>query len=191
VLQYRICLEQKQYAPTTINLRLATVRLVAYKAADSELLSPELAAGIRRVNGVCWLGVRIGKWLMAEEGKHLLVSLRLVKTSRMIRDLEGSGPCARDSDRVSFFGLEVRVRSFRSFRLATNQTERVQPYASGPALLQFAVRQTSRVHDTRLWHHWDSDVRDSTQESTSEVETLNPEQLSCLWRIDGVTDFWG
>ena len=48
VLRYRISLEQKQYAPSTINLRLAAVRRIAYEAADSGLLSPELAAGIRR-----------------------------------------------------------------------------------------------------------------------------------------------
>src|SRR5438093_3162594 len=52
VLRYRINLEQKQYAPSTINLRLAAVRRIAYEAADSGLLSPELAAGIRRVKGV-------------------------------------------------------------------------------------------------------------------------------------------
>ena len=52
VLRYRISLEQKQYAPSTINLRLAAVRRIAYEAADSGLLSPELAAGIRRVKGV-------------------------------------------------------------------------------------------------------------------------------------------
>ena len=56
VLRYRIHLEQKQYAPTTINLRLAAVRRVAYEAADSGLLSPELAAGIRRVKGVRRIG---------------------------------------------------------------------------------------------------------------------------------------
>jgi len=47
VLRYRIYLEQRQYAPATINLRLAAVRRVAYEAADAGLLSPELAAGIR------------------------------------------------------------------------------------------------------------------------------------------------
>src|SRR4051812_21453796 len=52
VLRYRIHLEQRHLAPTTINLRLAAVRRVAYEAADSGLLSPELAAGIRRVKGV-------------------------------------------------------------------------------------------------------------------------------------------
>src|SRR5919106_1885127 len=49
VLRYRIHLEQRGYAPATINLRLAAVRRVAYEAADAGLLSPELAAGIRRV----------------------------------------------------------------------------------------------------------------------------------------------
>src|SRR5712692_3516858 len=51
VLRYRIHLEQRQYAPATINLRLAAVRRIAYEAADAGLLSPELAAGIRRVQG--------------------------------------------------------------------------------------------------------------------------------------------
>src|SRR5215831_17037001 len=74
VLRYRIYLEQKHYAPTTINVRLATVRRVAYEAADSGLLSPELAAGIRRVKGVRRIGVRVGNWLMAEQGKRLLAS---------------------------------------------------------------------------------------------------------------------
>ena len=63
VLRYRINLEQKQYAASTINLRLAAVRRIAYEAADSGLLSPELAAGIRRVKGVRRLGVRVGNWL--------------------------------------------------------------------------------------------------------------------------------
>jgi hypothetical protein len=44
VLGYRISLEQRRYAPSTINLRLAAVRKIAYEAADSGLLSPELAA---------------------------------------------------------------------------------------------------------------------------------------------------
>ena len=74
VLRYRIYLEQKQYAATTINLRLAAVRRVAFEAADSGLLSPELAAGIRRVKGVRRIRVRVGNWLTAEQSKRLLAS---------------------------------------------------------------------------------------------------------------------
>ena len=51
VRRYRISLEQRQYAPSTINPRLAAVRRLAYEAADCGLLSPDLAAGIRRVKG--------------------------------------------------------------------------------------------------------------------------------------------
>src|SRR5271167_1068353 len=72
VTRYRISLEQRQYASSTINLRLAAVRRLAYEAADCGLLSPDLAAGIRRVKGVKRLGVRIGNWLTADEGKKLL-----------------------------------------------------------------------------------------------------------------------
>ena len=72
VLRYRIHLEQRHYAPATINLRLAAVRRVAYEAADAGLLSPELAAGIRRVKGVRRLGVRLGNWLTADQGRRLL-----------------------------------------------------------------------------------------------------------------------
>jgi len=50
VLRYRFFLEQKNLAPSTINVRLAAVRRLAFEAADTGLLSPELAAGIGRVN---------------------------------------------------------------------------------------------------------------------------------------------
>jgi hypothetical protein len=67
-------LEDRHLAPTTINLRLAAVRRVAYEAADSGLLSPELAAGIRRVKGVRRIGVRLGNWLTADQGRSLLLN---------------------------------------------------------------------------------------------------------------------
>jgi len=71
VTLYRIHLESRQLAPGTINVRLAAVRRRAYEAADSGLLSPELAAGIRRVKGAQKLGVRLGNWLTAEEARRL------------------------------------------------------------------------------------------------------------------------
>jgi hypothetical protein len=66
VTRYRIHLESRPLAPGTINVRLAAVRRLAYEAADSGLLSPELAAGIRRVKGARRLGVRLGNWLTAQ-----------------------------------------------------------------------------------------------------------------------------
>lgn len=51
-LRYRFHLEERCLAPGTINVRLAAVRRLAYEAADAGLFSPELAAGIHRVNGV-------------------------------------------------------------------------------------------------------------------------------------------
>ena len=72
VTRYRIHLESRQLAPGTINGRLAAVRLV-YEAADCGLLSPELAAGIRRVKGAKKLGVRLGNWLTAEQARNLLL----------------------------------------------------------------------------------------------------------------------
>jgi site-specific recombinase XerD len=75
VLRYRIHLEQRNLAPSTINVRLAAVRRLAYEASDTGLLSPELAAGIRRVKGAKRLGVRIGNWLSIDEAKALLLQL--------------------------------------------------------------------------------------------------------------------
>src|SRR5207248_9001441 len=85
VLWYRIHLEQRHDAPATINLRLAAVRRVAYEAADAGLLSPELAAGIRRVKGVRRIGVRLGNWLTPEQGR-LLLARALPSTPRALRD---------------------------------------------------------------------------------------------------------
>jgi integrase len=96
VLRYRIHLEQRHYAPATINLRLAAIRRVAYEAADAGLLSPELAAGIRRVKGVRRLGVRLGNWLTADQGRRLLrhsdlMTVRERRNHAMLAVLIGCG----------------------------------------------------------------------------------------------------
>ena len=96
VLRYRIHLEQRPYAPATVNLRLAAVRRLAYEAADAGLLSPELAAGIRRVQGVRRLGVRLGNWLTPDQGRRLLdhprpVAPREARDHAMLALLIGCG----------------------------------------------------------------------------------------------------
>ena len=72
VLRYRYELEARRLAPATINLRLAAVRRLAYEASDNGLLNPDLAAGIRRVKGAKRLGIRLGNWLTADQGRKLL-----------------------------------------------------------------------------------------------------------------------
>jgi site-specific recombinase XerD len=71
VLRYRIHLESRCLAPGTINLRLGAVRRLAYEASDCGSLSPDLAAGIRRVKGLKKIGVRIGNWLTPEQSQRL------------------------------------------------------------------------------------------------------------------------
>src|ERR1700689_1503192 len=71
VTRYRIHLEDRHLAPGTINVRLAAVRRLAYEAADTGLLSPDLAAGIRRVKGSKKLGIRLGNWLTVDEARTL------------------------------------------------------------------------------------------------------------------------
>src|SRR5262245_39909417 len=73
VLRYRIELEGHLSA-STINVRLAAVRRLAYEAADSGVLSPEMAAGIQRVKGAKRLGVRLGNWLTVEQSRAVLAA---------------------------------------------------------------------------------------------------------------------
>jgi site-specific recombinase XerD len=72
VVRYRMYLESRHLAANTINQQLAAVRRLAHEAADSGLLSPELAAGISRVRGVKQLGFRSGNWLSAEQSSEVL-----------------------------------------------------------------------------------------------------------------------
>ena len=51
VTRYRIALEQRRYAPSTINLRLAAVRRLAYEALDCGLLSPDLPRAFKGSKG--------------------------------------------------------------------------------------------------------------------------------------------
>src|SRR5215467_4518166 len=84
VLRYWLDLESRRLAPSSINLRLAAVRRLAYEAADTGLLSPELAAGIRPVKGAKRIGVRLGNWLTVEQSRALLqaVDVETVKGRR-------------------------------------------------------------------------------------------------------------
>ncbi|MGJ5819981.1 tyrosine-type recombinase/integrase [Paludibaculum fermentans] len=70
VLRYRMHWESRHLAPGTINLPLGAVRRLSYEAADCELLSSDLAAGIRRIKGVKRFEVRLGNWLTSEQSQR-------------------------------------------------------------------------------------------------------------------------
>jgi integrase len=113
VTRYRIALEQHPYAASTINLRLAAIRRLAYEASDCGLLSPDLAAGIRRVKGVRRFGVRVGNWLTAEEAKKLLStesrdSLRSCRNRALLALLIGCGLRRAEVTTLRFEDFQLR-----------------------------------------------------------------------------------
>ena len=122
VLRYRFFLEQKNLAPSTINVRLAAVRRLAHEASATGLLSPDLAAGIRRVKGAKRLGVRIGNCLTVDQSKTLLGeppsgSLRGKRDRAILALLIGCG-----LRRAELVGLETEA--FQTLDLALqNLTE--------------------------------------------------------------------
>src|SRR5665811_315645 len=113
VLRYRFFLEQRNLAPSTINVRLAAVRRLAYEASDCGLLSPELAAGIRRVKGAKRLGTRIGNWLTADQCRSLmrapcLETLRGKRDRAILAVLIGCG--LRRAELVGLHAEDLQIR---------------------------------------------------------------------------------
>lgn len=89
------------------------MRRLADEAVDSGLLSPELAAGIRRVKGVKQLGHRAGNWINLEQSKSLLEksndeTLRNNRELAMISILLGCG--LRRAELASLRTEDVQIR---------------------------------------------------------------------------------
>jgi integrase len=113
VLRFRLYLEFLGLAAGTVNQRLAAVRRLAYEAADSGLLSPELAAGIRRVKGAKQLGARMGNWLTQDQVRLLLEKadgddLRSVRDLAMISVLVGCGLRRAEFAALTVEDLQIR-----------------------------------------------------------------------------------
>lgn len=92
---------------------LAAVRRLAYEAADCSLLSADLAAGIRRVKGAKRLGIPVGNWLTAEQGKRLLLttnesSLRDKRNRATIAMLLGCGLRRAELTALRFADMQQR-----------------------------------------------------------------------------------
>src|SRR5258708_2262141 len=113
VVRYRMYLESRGLVANTVNQQLAAVRCLAHEAADSGLLSPELAAGISRVKGVKQLGFRAGNWLSAEQSSEVLKracgdSMRAKRDYAMLAMLFGCG--FRRSELVGLELDEIKMR---------------------------------------------------------------------------------
>jgi site-specific recombinase XerC len=113
VLRFRLYLESLGLASGTVNQRLAAVRRLAYEAADSGLLSPKLAAGIRRVKGAKQLGARTGNWLTQDQARLLLKKadgndLRSVRDLAMISVLVGCGLRRAEFSALTVEHLQIR-----------------------------------------------------------------------------------
>jgi site-specific recombinase XerD len=113
VVRYRMYLESRGLAANTINQQLAAVRRLAHEAADSGLLSPELAAGISRVKGVKQLGFRSRNWLSPEQSSEVLKrargdSMRAKRDYAMLAMLFGCG--FRRSELVGLELDEIQMR---------------------------------------------------------------------------------
>jgi site-specific recombinase XerD len=113
VLRFRLHLESLGLAAGTINQRLAAVRRLTYEAADSGLLSPELAAGIRRVKSVKQLGSRTGNWLTRDQARTLLEKadgedLRSLRDLAMISVLLSCGLRRAELSSLKVDDLQIR-----------------------------------------------------------------------------------
>ena len=160
VLRYRFFLEQKNLAPSTINVRLAAVRRLAYEASDTGLLSPDLAAGIRRVKGAKRLGARIGNWLTVDQSRSLLGdplsgSLRGKRDRAILALLIGCG-----LRRAELVGLETEDFQIREERCVIADLVGKRKAHSDRSCS--ALGETRRrCVDHGGWHQWRGDLSSS------------------------------
>ena len=108
VVRYRSHLESLHLSASTINLHLSAIRRLADESAESGWLTPELAIGSRRVQGVKRLGGRSGNWLTRNQAQELVnaasnTDLRGWMDGAILGLLLGCGcgPTTRATTRVS------------------------------------------------------------------------------------------
>lgn len=70
LLEFRTSMED--LAPSTVNVRLATVRKLVSEAQKNGMLSHEDAANLTDIPNVREKGTRLGNWLTKEQARELL-----------------------------------------------------------------------------------------------------------------------
>ena len=113
VQAHRAALEEKGYAASTINQRLAAIRKLAVEAADSNLLALDQAAAIARVKGVKRLGTRTGNWLTEKQAQQLInvpmpESLKGKRDRAMLALLVGCGLRRRELAQLQIQDIQQR-----------------------------------------------------------------------------------
>jgi hypothetical protein len=98
VVRYRSHLEGLSLSASTINSHLSAIRRLADESAESGWLTPDLAIGTRRVQGVKGLGRKIGNWLSRSQAQDLVNAVS--KTDlRGWRDVQAHGESAASTVR--------------------------------------------------------------------------------------------
>lgn len=72
IQHYKTHLLELNYAPATINQKLASVRKLVVEAVDNNLLDPAMLEGIRKVENVKTSGVRAGNWITLDQAQKLI-----------------------------------------------------------------------------------------------------------------------
>src|SRR5260370_32626157 len=85
VSAWRASLEARGLGSSSIIIRMSAIRKLAGEAVDNGLLSPDLAASIRRVRSVKSKGIRVGNWLSVRPAQDLL-SAPEIATTKGLRD---------------------------------------------------------------------------------------------------------
>jgi integrase len=116
VVRYRSHLEGRSLSAATINLHLSAIRRLADESAESGWLTPELAIGIRRVQGVKRLGRKSGNWLSQNQAQELVnaaskTDLRGWRDGAIVGLLLGCG--LRRSEAVGLTLDQVQTRDGR------------------------------------------------------------------------------
>jgi site-specific recombinase XerD len=116
VVRYRSHLESLHLSASTTNLHLSVISRLADESSESGWLTPELAIGIRRVQGVKRLGRKSGNWLTRNQAQELVnaaskTDLRGWRDGAILGLLLGCG--LRRSEMVGLTLDQLRTRDGR------------------------------------------------------------------------------